>query len=724
MPCWAALAAWPIIRGRRRPENKPKRAAKAADKPPAADQPKDGATKDKPKDDADAEKIQGTWVVVSEERDGKAMPAEAIGFLTVGVTADKVAFIPNGIFFGRSPYKLDPAKTPKVIELTPPDGPWKGTTVHCLYKLDGDDLKLCFLIGPGEEPKEFATTPGSNLRLLILKRKPADDKPGQDKPKDDKEAIQGVWRITTIVMGGKEQDDAQARVEKEERYVFTAERFVIRYEIQENSDQGPRITQESVYTYDIDPTRTPKVLDVWPQYAPFKGKVVRGVYSLEGDVLKLCQALGVDGKRPKEVASKEGDQSRLLILRRVKPDDDRDAIQGAWKVESVRVAGQDVTDQDLAGRGIKVWREWVVRGDAVEFGDDAVHYSCPYRLDATTDPREIDLDPMLPGYTADRKKGPPNRGVYRLDGDEWQVCFPRGTDLAHSSGADVKRPTEVASVKEAEGTPPVGTMLITLKRVKEGQDKPKDDAAAIQGLWRVTTVERDGKEQDDEEARKIREQRWEFRPNGLLSKLNAAGNDIDEYLFWVYEIHPQRTPKTIDLELMHQDVKVKEPTLSAIYSLDGGVLKICLPLTSDARATELATREGGKTVLLTLRRVKPDQDKANDQKPPQAKTPDGAHSDIIADAIQPAGSPVLLKVVLTNTGKQPLNFVPSGRWARRLSPHQHPGPRDRCRGQDARSAAVERSGAGRLRTHPLARAGRLRHDAGGDAPVGGGRLPH
>ncbi len=465
------------------PGDAPKGAAKA-EKPPA-DPPKDGATKDKPNDDADAQKIQGTWVAVSAEMDGKAAPAEAIKDLTILVTADKMAFSPKGED-RQSLYKLDPTKTPKGIEMTPQDGPAKGKTVHGLYELDGDRLKLCLLNGPGEEPKEFATTPGSNLRLLILKRKPADDKPA-DKPKDDKEALQGVWRITTIVMGGKEQDDAQARYEKTERYVISADRLVIRYEIQENSDQGPVITQESVYTYDLDPTRTPKVLDMWPQYAPFKGTVVRGVYSLDGDVLKLCQALGVDGERPKEVASKEGDQSRLLVLRRVKPDDDKDALQGAWKVESVRVAGQDVTDQDLAGRGIKVWREWVVRGDAVEFGDDVVHYSCTYRLDATRDPREIDLDPMLPGYTADRKKGPPNRGVYRLDGDEWQVCFPRGTDLAHSAGDDVKRPAEVASVKEFGGTPPAGTMLITLRRVKADGDKPKEDPPTLHSNQNNTT---------------------------------------------------------------------------------------------------------------------------------------------------------------------------------------------------------------------------------------------
>ncbi len=144
--------------------------------------PKDDATKEKPPADADADKIQGTWVAVSAEMDGKAAPAEAIKDLTLVVSADKVAFNPGGED-RQSTYKLDPTKTPKRIELTPLDGPAKGKMVHCLYELDGDRLKLCLLNGPGEEPKEFATTPGSNLRLLVLERKPAGmDDAAKDKP--------------------------------------------------------------------------------------------------------------------------------------------------------------------------------------------------------------------------------------------------------------------------------------------------------------------------------------------------------------------------------------------------------------------------------------------------------------------------------------------------------------------------------------------------------------
>ena len=144
--------------------------APAADKPAVAAAPKDDAPKEKPPADADADKIQGTWVAIWVETGGKPAPSNTIKNLSLLITADKIAFNPGGEN-RQSTYKLDPAKTPKIIELTPQDGPAKGKTLRGLYELDGDRLKLCVQNGEGEEPTEFATKPGTGWRLLILRRK-------------------------------------------------------------------------------------------------------------------------------------------------------------------------------------------------------------------------------------------------------------------------------------------------------------------------------------------------------------------------------------------------------------------------------------------------------------------------------------------------------------------------------------------------------------------------
>jgi uncharacterized protein (TIGR03067 family) len=65
-------------------------------------------------------------------------------------------------------------------------------------------------------------------------------------------------------------------------------------------------------TYKLDPAAKPKAID------PDNGgsKSFEWVYTLHGDTLKFCGSLMVGGERPKEVTSKEGSQTRLLILKR------------------------------------------------------------------------------------------------------------------------------------------------------------------------------------------------------------------------------------------------------------------------------------------------------------------------------------------------------------------------------------------------------------------------
>ena len=77
------------------------------------------------------------------------------------------------------------------------------------------------------------------------------------------------------------------------------------------------------------------------------------------------------------------------------------------------------------------------------------------------------------------------------------------------------------------------------------------------------------------------------------------------------------------------------------------------------------------TILIALKRVKPDQGKSKEEKPLPAKPADGkgeakppddvAKYDVVAEATQPAGSPILLKITKTNVGKETLSYwIPLG----------------------------------------------------------------
>jgi RNA polymerase sigma factor (sigma-70 family) len=127
-----------------------------ADKPAAAG--KDKAAKDE-------EKILGTWDVVSFEEGGQKAPAEAIKEAMVIFAAGGKMTAKQGEKEQEFTYELDPTKKPKEFNGTND----KGQTVRGIYKLDGDELTICFA-RRGDRPTEFVSKEDTTVVLEVLKR--------------------------------------------------------------------------------------------------------------------------------------------------------------------------------------------------------------------------------------------------------------------------------------------------------------------------------------------------------------------------------------------------------------------------------------------------------------------------------------------------------------------------------------------------------------------------
>jgi uncharacterized protein (TIGR03067 family) len=118
----------------------------------------------------DAEKIQGTWTILSMERGGEKGPEDEIKNTKV-VIADGLITIEE---FKKprkeekATFKLDPAKNPKTIDITPERG--KEGVALGIYELKGDTLKLCFTKPGGTRPREFASKAGTEQMLIVLQR--------------------------------------------------------------------------------------------------------------------------------------------------------------------------------------------------------------------------------------------------------------------------------------------------------------------------------------------------------------------------------------------------------------------------------------------------------------------------------------------------------------------------------------------------------------------------
>ena len=118
----------------------------------------------------------------------------------------------------------------------------------------------------------------------------------EDKP--DSEKILGKWEVVSVQRGGRALPDESLKA-----LSFTFEKGKM---IMHRGDQKREFAMK------LDPTKKPKAIDV-----DMMGKTGEGIYSLEGDSLKICH--GEEGDpRPTEMASKEGTQISLITLKRAK----------------------------------------------------------------------------------------------------------------------------------------------------------------------------------------------------------------------------------------------------------------------------------------------------------------------------------------------------------------------------------------------------------------------
>jgi uncharacterized protein (TIGR03067 family) len=125
------------------------------------------AAADPAKDDLD--NLQGSWKVVSLEKDGKKQPEDALKTIKVVIKDDKF-ILKEGDRDSEATIKLDPSSKPKTIDLTVKEGDAL-KTLKGIYQLGADDLKICAAGDPGaERPKDFATKPKANVGLVVLKR--------------------------------------------------------------------------------------------------------------------------------------------------------------------------------------------------------------------------------------------------------------------------------------------------------------------------------------------------------------------------------------------------------------------------------------------------------------------------------------------------------------------------------------------------------------------------
>jgi uncharacterized protein (TIGR03067 family) len=118
------------------------------------------------------EKLQGDWVAMSGEHDGRPLLPLEVQQIKMTIKEDK--WILTGRVKGAHTLTLDPSANPKQLDLNGTEGPLKGSVYLSIYKLDGDTLTVC--TGTRKtRPKDFVTEgdlskPEAAFHLYIFKR--------------------------------------------------------------------------------------------------------------------------------------------------------------------------------------------------------------------------------------------------------------------------------------------------------------------------------------------------------------------------------------------------------------------------------------------------------------------------------------------------------------------------------------------------------------------------
>jgi uncharacterized protein (TIGR03067 family) len=122
--------------------------------------------------------------------------------------------------------------------------------------------------------------------------------------KKDLEQMQGTWMVASLEVSGK---PVPAETIKGWQLLIQGDK----YSFQTNEERIEGM-------YKLDAATTPKTIDATRTKGPDQGKVLLGIYRLEGDHLTMCFTLPDGGGRPTQFATRTGTSQRLYVLTRKK----------------------------------------------------------------------------------------------------------------------------------------------------------------------------------------------------------------------------------------------------------------------------------------------------------------------------------------------------------------------------------------------------------------------
>lgn len=350
----------------------------------------------------DFARLQGRWTVVSQFVNGTPSASDSRP-LSLMFDQNRVRQVEaqNRLPFLRlteDTFALNSKVSPKNIDL--------GLGGAGIYKLDGDKLTLCFPPSGSPRPTALVSTEEMKGTVTVLQRATQDDP-----------LIQGHWQVVS------QEVEGNVLVEKN----VGAEWVELQGNVFRMKHAGTETVTQRLF--ELNPIGSNRQIDLFgTQDRAHEGT---GIYSLDGDNLKLCIA-PPDQARPQDFSSKSGPRYIVTVLRRVLSD--AELMQGRWRMVSQKFADQEIVLEQLP--------RWVVfENDRIRnllaiFGvnENQLANEQFFKLNPATKIPQIDVyrqsEHQLEWH-----------GIYRLDQNSLTLCL---------TSANTPRPTEFTSSAETQ----------------------------------------------------------------------------------------------------------------------------------------------------------------------------------------------------------------------------------------------------------------------------------
>jgi uncharacterized protein (TIGR03067 family) len=243
--------------------------------------------------------------------------------------------------------------------------------------------------------------------------------------------------------------------------------------------------------------------------------------------------------------------------------DDVAKLQGTWTYATLELDGKSLPAELFARSRLEVSGVQFMQTDG-----KTVHRGT-FKLDGTRNPKTIDLT-----FTDGPEKGNTTLGIYEINGDEWKLCLPLGTQ---------PRPTAFATKAGS------GYALQTLKRKPPPSpaEIARAELARFEGEWIITSGQNDGKPIPDSELNRFR--------RIVKADQTTVMNGQHVFMRAKFSLDPHRKPKAIDYTLLQGENKgVKQ---LGIYEWVEDSVRICFAAPGKDRPTDFRALAGsGHTV--------------------------------------------------------------------------------------------------------------------------------